>query len=187
MADRPDSSDLPARFLGEPIVRRRVTMPPLEERARVRSEATTARAKFIKWLASDHHKKLKKIGLSDRAIQKMADTGYVPSGFHVHHKLPVGVGGSNDFENLVLMDANHHAELHRFIDPYLYGMQTGEIRVVPLVEATGPIHMYKPTATRRHAIDMTSGWRSEMKAQAGKTSRSRLSCKNRAGTPGASM
>ena len=45
---------------------------------------------------------LKKAGLTNTDIQMMKD-GLVPSGYQVHHKIPLDGGGTNSFDNLVLI------------------------------------------------------------------------------------
>ena len=53
-------------------------------------------------------------GLLHRQKFKCYVTGQplVPNEVHIHHKKPLGKGGSNDFKNLILIDKNVHIELH---------------------------------------------------------------------------
>jgi hypothetical protein len=63
------------------------------------------RADFLKNLAKDPEKvkELKKYGITDTEIAKMKD-GKMPSkAWQVHHKLPIDDGGTNSFDNLVLI------------------------------------------------------------------------------------
>lgn len=69
---------------------------------------TTERTDFIKKLATDHPNDLKKLNLTDVQIEKMKKTGKVPTGFEVHHKLSLDDGGTNDFENLILIEDKYH-------------------------------------------------------------------------------
>jgi hypothetical protein len=65
---------------------------------------SSVRKDFAKSLAQSSEKvdQLKKAGLTDVDIAKLAD-GKIPSGYQVHHKLPLDDGGTNDFSNLVLI------------------------------------------------------------------------------------
>jgi hypothetical protein len=62
------------------------------------------RKNFLKNIANDPVKanQLKKAGLSDADIQMMQD-GLVPSGYQVHHKIPLDGGGTNAMDNLVMI------------------------------------------------------------------------------------
>ncbi|WP_233230924.1 T7SS effector LXG polymorphic toxin [Listeria weihenstephanensis] len=62
------------------------------------------RKKFLKSLAADNGlvATFEKVGLSAQDIKKM-EAGKVPTGYQVHHKLPLDDGGTNDFKNLVLI------------------------------------------------------------------------------------
>jgi hypothetical protein len=65
---------------------------------------SSVRKDFAKSLAQSPEKvaQLKKAGLTDVDIAKLAD-GKIPSGYQVHHKLPLDDGGTNEFSNLVLI------------------------------------------------------------------------------------
>ena len=65
------------------------------------------RADFVKNLASENIDDLKKLHFTDIDIKNM-NNGKVPTGFEVHHKLPLDDGGSNSFENLILIQDNYH-------------------------------------------------------------------------------
>ncbi len=58
----------------------------------------------MKDLVTDDAKltQLRNAGLTDVDIQKLTD-GFVPTGYQVHHKIPLDGGGTNDFSNLVLI------------------------------------------------------------------------------------
>ncbi|MBC1564831.1 T7SS effector LXG polymorphic toxin [Listeria booriae] len=62
------------------------------------------RSKFLKSLANDNSMvgTFEKAGLSAQDIKKM-EAGKVPTGYQVHHKLPLDDGGTNDFKNLILI------------------------------------------------------------------------------------
>lgn len=67
------------------------------------------RGEFARGLASDPAKvdALRRAGLDDAAIGRLA-SGRVPQGWQVHHKLPLDDGGTNAFENLVLIKNDPH-------------------------------------------------------------------------------
>lgn len=68
------------------------------------------RKEFVQSLAADPAKvaALKTAGLDETAIARLAE-GKVPSGWQVHHKLPIDDGGTNARDNLVLIknDPSH--------------------------------------------------------------------------------
>ena len=45
---------------------------------------------------------LRRAGFTEADILKIQN-GYVPTGWQVHHKIPLEGGGTNDFSNLVLI------------------------------------------------------------------------------------
>lgn len=82
---------------------------------------STERGKFAKDLAADPDKvaQLKKAGLDDKAIARLAE-GKIPEGYQVHHKLPLDDGGTNSFDNLVLIKN----------DPYHIGITNAQEKAV---------------------------------------------------------
>lgn len=55
----------------------------------------------------------------------------LPSFLDVHHKHPLGGGGSNEFTNLVIMVRRDHEKMNReIIEPQLRGIQEGETREI---------------------------------------------------------
>jgi hypothetical protein len=65
---------------------------------------TTDRKEFLSYLSNDKDmlQQLKTAGLTDTDILKMKN-GYVPTGYQVHHKIPLDGGGTNSLDNLVLI------------------------------------------------------------------------------------
>ncbi len=65
---------------------------------------TTERKEFLEFLSKDENimQDLRKAGLSDVDILKI-ENGKVPTGYEVHHKIPLDGGGTNDFDNLILI------------------------------------------------------------------------------------
>jgi hypothetical protein len=75
------------------------------ERAALRKEFDGGvRRNFLKSLAEDPEKVevLKRAGMTDQDVARIA-SGSVPPGYQVHHKLPLDDGGTNAFDNLVLI------------------------------------------------------------------------------------
>lgn len=67
------------------------------------------RGDFLRDLANDPAKvaALRRAGLDQAAINRIA-SGRVPQGWQVHHKLPLDDGGTNSFDNLVLIKNDPH-------------------------------------------------------------------------------
>jgi len=67
----------------------------------------SVRKNFLKSLGNDSEsvKIMKSAGLTDVQLAKIAQGG-VPKGYNVHHKIPIDDGGTNDFDNLVLIRNN---------------------------------------------------------------------------------
>jgi hypothetical protein len=57
-------------------------------------------------------------GISREDIDRMAATGKPPEGYQVHHRLPLDDGGTNAFDNLILMrDDVEHRAVHGYYNP----------------------------------------------------------------------
>lgn len=58
----------------------------------------------------------------------MRDEGLAPVGYQVHHRIPLDDGGTNDFDNLILIkDKIEHRSLHGYYNP-------GELQIKLMVE-----------------------------------------------------
>ncbi|WP_224247479.1 HNH endonuclease signature motif containing protein [Hyalangium gracile] len=103
---------------------------------------SSVRRNFAKSLAGSSEKvaQLKKAGLSDVDIAKLGD-GRIPSGYQVHHKLPLDDGGTNDFDNLVLIK-NHpyHKVLTNAQGELTGGLDAGQSRLVDFPVVDGFIY-----------------------------------------------
>lgn len=88
---------------------------------RDRAEYTQLRKDFDNGIRADFAQSLvatpeglaaaKRAGLDDAAIARLQD-GKIPQGYQVHHKLPLDDGGTNDFDNLVLIqNSPYHTAL----------------------------------------------------------------------------
>lgn len=99
-----------------------------------RYEFVVARRAWIKEIATYRASELAGAGISPEAIARMASTGKTPAGYHIHHRLPLDDGGTNAFDNLILIrDDVEHRAVHGYynpgeqrIDQLAYG-QTGEV------------------------------------------------------------
>lgn len=86
---------------------------------------TTKRKEFLKYLAESRID-LKSFGFSDSDILTIKD-GKVPNGWQVHHKLPLDDGGTNDFENLVLIkNEPYHKVLTNYQNSLVKNLKPGE-------------------------------------------------------------
>lgn len=68
---------------------------------------TIYKGEFLKKLAKENPNDLKRLGLSDSQIKDMLN-GIQPKGFEVHHKLSLDDGGTNSFDNFILIDDKSH-------------------------------------------------------------------------------
>jgi flagellar motility protein MotE (MotC chaperone) len=106
---------------------------PEAEREKLRKEFDSKeRKKFLQDAANDPDKvkQLKEHGFTDADINMMRN-GRVPDGFDVHHKLPLDDGGTNAFDNLVLIKNDpFHKALTNLQNALTKGMSPGEARVL---------------------------------------------------------
>lgn len=106
-----------ATVRGQEVTLRGVDATPIHYVKRDRAEYATlrrefdggVRADFARSLASEPGKvdALRRAGLDDAAIERLA-SGRLPQGWQVHHKLPLDDGGTNAFENLLLIRNDPH-------------------------------------------------------------------------------
>jgi hypothetical protein len=97
-------------------------------------EFKSVRKVWIREVAARHADQLAGAGLSAEQIARMASTGKVPTGYHVHHRMPLDDGGTNAHGNLILIrDDVEHRAVHGYynpgeqrIDQLAYG-QRGEV------------------------------------------------------------
>lgn len=70
----------------------------------------------MKDFAGKYGDDLSNMGFSDADILKLQN-GKVPTGYQVHHKLPLDDGGTNSYDNLVLIknDAYHKVITNKVI------------------------------------------------------------------------
>jgi hypothetical protein len=109
-----------------------------EETAALRKEYnSTVRKSFLKDLSGSSVAVNK---FSPDMLLRMSD-GKVPSGWQVHHKLPLDDSGSNAFDNLILMENDpYHQALTNYQLNMTRTMQAGESKIIPWVMPKGTIY-----------------------------------------------
>lgn len=122
----------PDSIHGIPIVDVEFTVPPLSERKRTRNQFRRIRSSFLKHIGENCEKELKAMGLTKTQVETVKK-GKSPSGYNVHHKLPIHGGGKNEFSNFILIPIPPHNDLHnKIINPQLKGIQEGETRIIKI-------------------------------------------------------
>ena len=76
----------------------------------------SGRKKFLKRLGKNETL-LKDRGFSDEEI-KIIQSGQVPTGYEVHHKIPLFRGGNNSYSNLDLMKSSEHKKNFKILHYY---------------------------------------------------------------------
>ena len=119
---------------------------------RDRTEYTSLRREFDSHVRADFARHLadparvadlRKAGLDDAAIARLAD-GKIPQGWQVHHKLPLDDGGTNSFDNLVLIKNDpYHIALTNAQRELVGDLEVGGSRVVDFPVPDGSV--YPPT------------------------------------------
>jgi hypothetical protein len=132
-----------------------VTMRPLnyvkrseEATAALRSEfKNKVKTAFLKDLGNDPAKRaaLEKAGLSKAEIETLAKEGVAPEIYQVHHKLPLDDGGTNSFDNLVLiLHDPYHKAITNEQNALTRGMKAGESKTIDWPIPEGFIYHPKP-------------------------------------------
>ena len=75
---------------------------------------SSVRKGYLKDFSEKYGDYLNNMGFSDTDILKLQD-GKVPTGYQVHHKLPLDDGGTNSYDNLVLIKNDPY---HKVITNY---------------------------------------------------------------------
>ena len=74
------------------------------------------RRDFLKYVGYHHVNELMAAGMNEEAV-KLVKKGKAPENFNIHIRIPFDYGGTNNFNNLVLIQTHpYHTEIHRFID-----------------------------------------------------------------------
>jgi len=81
-------------------------------------EFAAVRKRWIKEIGIKHAFELKAAGISKAEITDMVKTGKGPTGYHVHHRVPLDDGGTNAYDNLILIrDDIEHRAIHGYYNP----------------------------------------------------------------------
>jgi len=133
----------PVHMPDVPIKKVRYKKRPDNERIALRNKFnSTERNKFSKDLA-DSPKKIKdlrKRGFNDVDIE-MLKNGRPPTGYDVHHKLPLDDGGTNDMSNLVLIKKSpFHSALTNEQNSFARTMIKGQTKTVEFPIPKGNIY-----------------------------------------------
>lgn len=129
-------TDIP--FPGVQVKQIEYTKRRKEERDNLRAEFEKKggpRENFIKSIASDSGKieLLNEAGLRSGQIIRMKENGEVPRGWQVHHKLPLDGGGTNEFDNLVLVkNSAYYQALTKQQNEQTCDIKEGETKQVSL-------------------------------------------------------
>lgn len=86
---------------------------------------------------------LKNAGFSDKDILKIQN-GNSPDGWQVHHKLPLDDGGTNSFDNLILIENTpYHKTITNYQNSVAREMKAGDKQRVPWPIPNGKIYPAK--------------------------------------------
>ena len=110
------------------------------ELSQLRSEFdTSVRKNFLKELGKQTEY-LKEAGFTDGDILKIQN-GYVPTGWQVHHKIPLDGGGTNTFSNLVLIQNEpYHKVLTNYQNDVMKDMKEFDEIIVSWPQPNGNIY-----------------------------------------------
>lgn len=83
-----------------------------------KKEFEAIRPAWIREIGTKQAAELEAAGISRVDIARMVETGKVPLGYEVHHRLPLDDGGTNAYDNLILMrDDVEHRAVHGYYNP----------------------------------------------------------------------
>ena len=119
--------------------RRRIS--PLEVK-QLHKELQTAAREFLKFVGQEDRPLAIAAGLDDAAFE-LLKYGILPENFTVHVRIPYEFGGTNDFDNLVLIQRDpYHTTIHRFVDLQVsrYKKETPSLLYLPIF----PMRVYIP-------------------------------------------
>jgi len=81
-------------------------------------EFNAVRKAWIKEIGVKHSSELEGAGISKAEITYMVETGRAPKGYQVHHRVPLDDGGTNAYDNLILIrDDVEHRAIHGYYNP----------------------------------------------------------------------
>ncbi len=134
--DTPGSASIEVTLRGRPVTLEGIEMRSVDYMRRDRASYDALRNTFDRGVRSDflkslagnpeHVAALRRAGLDDAAIGQLAQ-GRVPQGWQVHHKLPLDDGGTNAFDNLVLIRNDpYHLALNNAQRQLVRGLEVGQ-------------------------------------------------------------
>jgi hypothetical protein len=104
----------------------------------------SGRANFLKKVGKDKEAELRAAGFNDAEIA-LVQQGKVPQGWQVHHKKPLDDGGTNAFDNLVLIKNDPYHQAITNAQKRLTGdLEPGQSRVVDFPIPEGSIYPPRP-------------------------------------------
>ena len=110
------------------------------ELSQLRSEFNTSVRKNFLMDMGKQTEYLRSAGFTEADILKIQN-GYVPTGWQVHHKIPLDGGGTNDFSNMVLIQNEpYHKVLTNYQNSVMKDMNEGDIIVVAWPQPNGNIY-----------------------------------------------
>jgi hypothetical protein len=125
---------------------------PEAERINLRKEFNrTVRSDFLENLATQRRPELLNAGLTEAEIEGMLD-GEVPDRYEVHHILPLDDGGTNTFDNLILIrKSSEHTALTAYQNALAKNLDENESVSVdyPVPCAHRDYAIYPPAALLR--------------------------------------
>lgn len=109
-------SEYLGKYKGEPIFMKDMQVKQIDYLRRSREEYTAMRRAFDNGIRSDFMKSISNhpdvVKTFDQANLQKITNGGVPSGWNVHHKIPLDDGGDNSFSNLILIqNSPYHSAL----------------------------------------------------------------------------
>ena len=114
-----------------------------EDLAALRSEFDGGvRRGFLEDLGTNHADALRAAGMDHAQITRVA-SGRVPQGYQVHHYLPLDDGGTNAYDNLVLIRNDpDHMLVTNYQNAATRGLQAGQTRQVEWLMPDTPTHVW---------------------------------------------
>lgn len=146
---------IPESIHGIPVIETEYTSVPNKRVKALRREFSQVRKEFLKMLAETQVPALKQMGLSDKAIEGMAH-GKSPNGFNTHHKIPLAGGGTNVFDNFILIkNEPYHEDIHKIMDPQICVLKDGQKAVVKLPLPKGNVFIPPAQAEKEQTASKT--------------------------------
>lgn len=116
MSEMAELKDFLGKYKQEPVLLRDMEVKRIDYLRRDRAELTALRRKFDNGIRSSFmkdiagHPDVK--ATFDQPDLDLISRGGVPKGWNVHHKIPLDDGGTNDFDNLILIkNSPYHSAL----------------------------------------------------------------------------